>query len=41
MSLNILLYFALSFNKVTVEVCHPQCVCENWKGYIVKHNCVD
>ena len=21
-----------------LEVCHPRCVCENWKGYVVKHN---
>jgi len=20
-----------------MEVCHPRCVCENWKGYVVKH----
>jgi len=24
-----------------LEVCHPRCVCENWKGYVVKHNCVN
>jgi len=23
-----------------LEVCHPRCVCENWKGYVVKHNSV-
>jgi len=23
------------------EVCHPLCVCENWKGYVVKHNYVN
>jgi len=32
------------FMLVTVfcilEVCHPRCVCENWKGYVVKHNYV-
>ena len=22
------------------EVCHSHCVCENWKGYVVKHNCI-
>ena len=22
------------------EVCHPRCVCETWKLYIVKHNFV-
>jgi len=22
------------------EVCHPHCVCGNWKGYVVKHTCV-
>jgi hypothetical protein len=25
-----------------LEVCHPVlCVCENWKGYVVKHNYVN
>jgi len=24
-----------------VEVCHPSCVGENWKGYVVKHNYVN
>ena len=24
-----------------LEVCHPRCVCENWKGYAVKHNSVN
>ena len=24
-----------------LEVCHPRCVCENWKGYVVKHNSVN
>jgi len=24
-----------------LEVCHLRCVCENWKGYVVKHNCVN
>ena len=24
-----------------LEVCHPQCVCENWKGYVAKHNYVN
>ena len=24
-------------------MCHPRCVCmcENWKGYVVKHSCVN
>jgi len=26
---------------IAKEVCHPRCVCENWKGYVVKHNCVN
>jgi len=26
---------------VTLEVCHPRCVCRNWKGYIVRHNYVN
>jgi len=26
---------------VYLEVCHPSCVCENWKGYAVKHNYVN
>ena len=25
----------------TLEVCHPRCVCENWKEYVVKHNYVN
>ena len=24
-----------------LEVCHTRCVCENWKGYVVKHNYVN
>ena len=29
------------YNKfIILEVCHPRCVCEDWKGYVVKHNCV-
>jgi len=24
-----------------LEMCHPRCACENWKGYVVKHNCVN
>jgi len=24
-----------------LEVCHPRCVCENWKWYVVKHNSVN
>ena len=24
-----------------LEVCHPRCVCENWKGYVVKHNYIN
>ena len=24
-----------------LEVCHPRCVCENWKEYVVKHNYVN
>ena len=23
--------------RQALEVCHPRCVCENWKGYVVKH----
>ena len=23
-----------------LEVCHHGCVCENWKGYVVKHSYV-
>ena len=23
-----------------LEVCHPCCVCENWKGYVFEHNYV-
>jgi len=25
----------------TLEVCHPRCVCENWKECVVKHNYVN
>ena len=24
-----------------LEVCHPRCVCENRKGYVVKYNYVN
>jgi len=24
-----------------LAVCHPRCVCENWKGYVVAHNYVN
>ena len=24
-----------------LELCHPCCVCENWKVYVVKHNYVN
>jgi len=24
-----------------LEVCHLHCVCENWKGYVVKQNYVN
>jgi len=26
--------------KTYLELCHPRCVCENWKGHVVKQNCV-
>ena len=32
-----------TFKKVVcqnLELCHPRCVCENWNGYVVKHNYV-
>ena len=32
------LYLKYLLSKL--EVCHPRCVCENWKGYVVKHNYV-
>ena len=25
--------------RYILEVCHPRCVCENWKGYVVKQHC--
>ena len=28
-------------NNGDLEVCHRRCVCENWKGYVVKHNYVN
>ena len=36
-------YLLSNYTKHTwvLEVCHPRCVCENWKGYVVKHNCVN
>ena len=44
----IYIYMCVLFNLNTVqtnchvlEVCHPRCVCENWKGYVVKHNYVN
>ena len=27
--------------QINLEVCHLRCVCENWKGYVVKHNYVN
>ena len=33
------LRYELSIYKL--EVCHPRCVCENWKGNVVKHNYVN
>jgi len=27
--------------KDNLEVCHPRCVCANWKGCVVKHNYVN
>jgi len=27
--------------NLKLEVCHPRCVCENWKGYVVKHSYVN
>jgi len=29
------------YHKISLEVCHPRCVCENWKGYVVKYNYVN
>ena len=29
-----------SYIGYMLEVCHPCCVCENWRGYVVKHNYV-
>jgi len=34
------LKFILFGATLHLEVCHPRCVCENWKGYVVKHNYV-
>ena len=33
----------LDFTMNKLEVCYPRCVCvcENWKGYVVKHNYVN
>ena len=30
-----------SATRSKLEVCHPRCVCENWKGFVVKHNDVN
>jgi len=29
------------YTQSNLEVCHPRCVCDNWKGYVVKHNYVN
>jgi len=29
-----------SAETTVLEVCHPHCVCENWKGYVVKHTSI-
>ena len=35
-------YYSLwEIKKDSLEVCHPRCVCENWKRYVVKHNYVN
>jgi len=34
------LKFILFGATLHLEVCHRRCVCENWKGYVVKHNYV-
>jgi len=37
-SLRPLLQPCINQKQVCVlEVFHPRCVCENWKGYVVKH----
>ena len=33
--------FTARQSNIILEVCHPRCVCENWKGYVVKHNSVN
>jgi len=35
-----LFVYTCDYNSCS-EVCHPHCVCENWKGYVVKHNYVN
>jgi len=34
-------YTFLILGRFKLEVCHPRCVCENWKEYVVKHNHVN
>ena len=31
----------LNCPTLNLEVCHPRCVCENWKRYVVKHKYVN
>ena len=31
----------LEYACQNLELCQPRCVCENWKGYVVKHNYVN
>jgi len=26
------------FKNINLEVCRPRCVCENWKGHVVKQH---
>ena len=27
------------YEMYLLEVCHPPCVCENWRGYVIKQLC--
>ena len=35
------IYIYICMSVCILEVCHPRCVCVNWKGYVVKHNYVN
>ena len=40
-SFRITLYNCIFVLAFKLDVCHPRCVCENWKGCVIKHNYVN